>query len=61
MLKHKDFDNYSEDYYEISIPENINSISFSHDGGRISIEINNEEIYSTIFGTRDCCIEIDRR
>lgn len=61
MIIHKDYDcslNIVEKDYKL--PTEITRISISHDGGRISIQINNEDVYYSSFGTRDCNIEINR-
>jgi hypothetical protein len=62
MITHTDYDGpvnnniVTEDY---KLPEKVEKMSFSYDGGRLSIYINGEEAYQAYFGTRDCCVEID--
>lgn len=61
MIKHYDWDateaGTKEEAYKL--PEKVESVSFSHDGGRIYISVNGVEVYETFCGTRDCTIDID--
>lgn len=61
MIKHDDWDATEADTTEEAyrLPEKVESVSFSHDGGRIYVSINGVEVYKTMRGTRDCTIEID--
>ena len=42
------------------LPERIETITVSHDGGRLFVSINGVEVFKAYDGTRDCCIEINR-
>jgi hypothetical protein len=44
----------------VDIPKgNINNLSFSYDGGRVSLYINNQEIFSSKCAGNDCNIEVE--
>lgn len=61
MLVHEDYDEretYTEE--EITLPEQIDSIRVSSDGGRLTIKVNGVELFYSCLGTRDCSIEITR-
>lgn len=60
MITHVDFDSGNTfASKDVTLPRVIESISFSHDGGRVTICVNGEEVYSAMTGTRDCNILID--
>lgn len=60
-LVHQDYDGNNEEIdRKVSLPEQIDSISFTHEGGRVTVNVNGKELYSTSLGTRDCEIEIRR-
>ena len=60
MIIQNDWDAHTEVTTSIKpIPDKVDSIQFTHDGGRISISINGVEVYHTALGTRDCCILLD--
>jgi len=62
MIKHDDWDTLEDakeqDYV---LPERIDSIDVSYDGGRLEIRINEQCAYSACEGTRDCTVTLDRR
>lgn len=59
MLTFTDYDSYNEhEDDDVKLPKVVNSIRVSHDGGRLSITVNNEKVFYATSGTRDCCIEI---
>lgn len=62
MIQHKDWDD-DGDAREQSyvLPERIEAIDVSHDGGRLAITINGQQIFYSCEGTRDCTITLDRR
>jgi len=64
MLKHYDYDNRQniEHHFDsnVTIPDSVELIQVSHDGGRLKIAINGEVLYETLSGTRDCSIAIDK-
>ena len=61
MITHIDFDGGNTfTIKDVTLPPVIESISFSHDGGRITC-VNGEEVYSVMSGTRDCNILIDNK
>lgn len=60
MIRHMDFDNHKETVINnAKLPDGIDHIEFSYDGGRVEISINGRIIYKTSSGTQDCSIEID--
>jgi len=61
MLRHSDFDSHSSTTHDVKLPEKVDAISVSHDGGRLEIYINGALCYNALVGTRDCNISIDRR
>ncbi len=62
MIEHSDYDDYENDLKrEYVLPDRIDSIVVTHDGGRLGISINSEQAYYTCEGTRDCSITLDRR
>lgn len=62
MIEHSDYDDYENDIKrEYVLPDRIDSIVITHDGGRLDISINSEQAYYTCEGTRDCSITLDRR
>lgn len=61
MIVHNDFDARENKKLEGKLPEKVESISISHDGGRIEIVVNGNLMYSAMLGTRDCEISIDRK
>jgi hypothetical protein len=61
MLIHEDYDSRTTHVQpETTLPENIDSIRVSHDGGRLTIEVNGVSVYYSYGDTRDCSIEIIR-
>jgi len=60
MIEHTDYDTGKVINVDYKLPDNIQNISFSYDGGRLYISINNKEIYKNFSATRDCCVEITR-
>ena len=61
MLVHNDFDTSSHSNHDVKLPEKVDNISISHDGGRLEIVVNGQLVYNAMCGTRDCEISIDRR
>ena len=61
MITHVNFDeNETLPKKSYELPDKIESIEFQHDGGRITILINDKEVYYDALHTRDCCITLDR-
>lgn len=60
MIEHIDFDSSISTTNKYSLPDKIEEIEISHDGGRISISINGQEAYRSCSGTRDCAIKINK-
>lgn len=60
MITHEDWDEGTRRTQEGVLPERIDSISVSHDGGRLSITVNDVQVYYSCDGTRDCTVSIDR-
>lgn len=58
MLTHDDWDTGEKITQDTILPTNIKKLVISHDGGRLRIEVDGEELYYTSEGTRDCSIEI---
>lgn len=62
MIQHEDWDSGEEAQEQAYVlPEHIESISVSHDGGRLEIQINSQKVFYSCEGTRDCTITLDRR
>lgn len=62
MITHEDYDSHTTKIDKnYKLPENIDSVSFSHDGGRVYIYINGQEVFKSYTGTRDCEITLDRQ
>jgi hypothetical protein len=61
MLTHMDYDGGTTwTDPEAALPSQVDSITVSHDGGRLSIAVNGVELFYSSIGTRDCSIEITR-
>jgi len=52
------YDSNLKEEKQVEIPEKINNIYFSYDGGRLSININGKEIFYTAFAGNDCAVTI---
>ena len=69
MIKHENWDrDGSGDVSEaeqpymsqaFKLPLEVTSICVSHDGGRLTIEINGEQVFYACEGTRDCTVTLD--
>lgn len=61
MIRHDDWDSLDDPHKEpYVLPERIDKIEFSYDGGRLAVTINDQEVYASVEGTRDCHITLDR-
>lgn len=60
MITHKDWDEGTKQTEPGVLPDSIDSITVSHDGGRLTITVNDVQIFYSCEGTRDCTIHIDR-
>lgn len=43
----------------VQLPKEVRSLGFSYDGGRVSVSINGEQVFSSHEAGNDCCIELD--
>jgi len=43
----------------ITFPDKLESIYFAYDGGRITLNINGEEVFYTHLGGNDCALTIN--
>ena len=62
MQKTLVFHSYSDGEHEekkVEIPEVVNNLYVAYDGGRLTININNEEIFSTMSAGNDCAVTIN--
>lgn len=55
------YDLRSEEKTEIELPEKIDNISFSYDGGRVEVVINGITVVSSYSGGNDCGVSINRK
>lgn len=61
MITHIDYDAHNTNTTNTCLPEVIDKIEVTHDGGRLYIYINDKEIYTgTSYGVRDYVITLDR-
>lgn len=64
MIVFKPYDSGSKDFGEnipFKIPEKVESVSFSYDGGRVSLYINGKEVFYSAFGGNSFDIDIDNK
>lgn len=61
MLKMQSYDNNHEETKPVKLPEKIESLSFSFDGGRVGVSINGEQVFYSMLGGNDCNVEIDNK
>lgn len=58
------FNNWKDDCYNeeksINLPDKINYLGFFYDGGRVTVSINNKQVFYSYFGGNDCAVEINR-
>lgn len=59
MIKHEEYDEGYDVLLGYTLPSVINSLCVTHDGGRLKIEINGEQVFYTTTGTRDCKVTLD--
>jgi hypothetical protein len=60
MITHQDYDESKERsvvFYKL--PEQVTNIVVCHDGGRLTIYVNDVEVFYSCEGTRDCCVTIN--
>lgn len=60
MIKHVDFDDNRTMIEEFVMPDTVNAVGVTHDGGRLAITINGVQVFRATLGTRDCAIDITR-
>ena len=61
MLTMKSYDNNHDETQPVKLPEKIESLSFSYDGGRVGISINGKQVFYSMLGGNDCNVEIDNK
>ncbi|MNQ73077.1 hypothetical protein D3C85_878000 [compost metagenome] len=57
------FNNYDYTYdgsedVDFKFPDEVKEVSFSYDGGRVSVYINGEQVFYTTLGGNDCCVTL---
>lgn len=61
MLTLTNYTTGQEESKAVELPNDVQSVSFSYDGGRVYVSINGNEVFSSHFGGNDCCIELDTK
>jgi hypothetical protein len=61
MLNMQSRDNEYKETKAVKLPKNVESVSFSYDGGRLAVTVNGEQVYYTMLGGNDCRVEIDNK
>jgi len=61
MLTMKSYDNNHDETQPVKLPEKVESLSFSYDGGRVGISINGKQVFYSMLGGNDCNVEIDNK
>jgi hypothetical protein len=58
MIKYTSYEMGLDRVGDYKLPERIESMCFSYDGGRCSIWINDQEAFTTIMASKDFTIQI---
>lgn len=61
MLRLINFSYNTEETKAVKLPKELESISFSYDGGRVSVNINGTEVFTSHLGGTDCSLELDAK
>jgi hypothetical protein len=61
MIKYESYENNPTiESAEYVLPDDVKSISFSYDGGRLNVFINGEEVYSSMSAGNDFNIQLTK-
>lgn len=61
LVTHEDYDgSCSKSEKVIDLPYHVEDICVTHDGGRLGLSVNGEQVFYSMSGTRDCSVEIER-
>ena len=61
MLTLINYGNRFEQTEAVQLPKDVQSVSFSYDGGRVAVSVNGVQVFSSHLGGHDCEIELNSK